>query len=71
MLERDPAPAGEQLPVERAQAVGAAVDVWLPCGLAGIAVGFEGLDDGVRVARGERPLVLADDVALLHGGVRL
>ena len=69
MLQRDAAAVRAQQLVERAQALGAAVDVLAARGLTGVAVRFEGRDDRGDVAGRERALVLGHDARLAQLGV--
>ncbi len=62
MLQRDAAVVGERQLVERAQAVGALVNVLAAGGLARVAIRFERSHDRLEVARRERALVVTDDV---------
>src|SRR5215216_181613 len=64
VLKRDAAAIGEERLVERAQLVGAPVDVAIAGGLAHVPVGLERGEDRLEVAGRERALILADDVRL-------
>ena len=68
MLDADAA-RGQDLRHERAQLGAAAMDPGLARRLAEIAVGFEGRDDRVDVAGGERALVVGDRAGDVRGRI--